>query len=281
MGSAGVEAGVHGSAVYSVRISLAYSRPVSHQVPVVDILGVPLARLTPEGAIREIARLYDEPKAAFIAHVNAHTLNSAYEDPSYREVLRRADLVLNDGKGMMLAGRALGARFPADLNGNFMGPLVLELAAEQGWPVFFLGARPGVADRAAELLTNRIPGLNIAGTRDGFFSPATEDDVIAGIRDSGAGVLLAALGNPAQERWLDRCLEKTGARIGIGVGAFFDFQTGAVPRAPAWMNRIGLEWLHRLAKEPRRMWRRYILGNPKFVLRVLQQRLRRGRSHDE
>jgi exopolysaccharide biosynthesis WecB/TagA/CpsF family protein len=251
---------------------------VSNHLPSVEIMGVPIARLDVQAALDAIERLYEGDRPALVAHANAHTLNSAFEDPAYKEVLRRAALVLNDGKGVLLAARILGARLPADLNGNFFSPLVLELAAAHGWPVYFLGARPGIADAAAANLSRRVPGLKMAGTRDGFFSVEEEDDVIASVRDSGAGLLMVAMGNPVQERWLDRCIDKTDARLGVGVGAFFDFQAGAVRRAPEWMNRIGLEWLYRLGKEPRRMWRRYLIGNPQFVLRVIRERLKKGRT---
>lgn len=251
---------------------------MSNHLRFVDVLGVPMARLDARAALDAIERLYERDRPAFVAHANAHTLNSAFEDPSYKEVLRRANLVLNDGKGVMLAAWLLGSRLPADLNGNFFSPLVLELAAARGWPVYFLGARPGIAHAAATNLARRIRGLKVVGTADGYFSAEEEDDVIAGIRDSGARLLMVAMGNPAQERWLDRHMDKTDARLGIGVGAFLDFQAGAVRRAPDWMNRIGLEWLYRLCKEPRRMWRRYLIGNPKFVIRVIRHRLMAPRS---
>lgn len=247
---------------------------MSQPPPTIEILRVPIARITPEQALGELERLYERDEPAFIAHTNAHTVNLAYEDAEYLGVLRRADLVLNDGKGMMLAARILGDRFPRDMNGNYFSPLLLERCAARGWPVFFLGAGPGIAAEAAALLETRFPGLKISGTHDGFF--ATDEDAIAAIRESGADVVLVGMGNPLQERWIDRCLDRTGARIGVGVGAFFDFIVGSIPRAPAWMNRIGLEWLHRLAQEPKRMWRRYILGNPKFVWRTLKQRFKSG-----
>jgi exopolysaccharide biosynthesis WecB/TagA/CpsF family protein len=248
---------------------------MTRPIPTIEVLGVPLARLTAPEALDEIERLAGLDAPVLVAYANAYTLNSAAGDPAYGDVLRRADLVLNDGKGVMLAARLLGDRFPADLNGNFLTPLLLRRAAERGWPVYFLGARPGVAAGAADRLRNEIPGLQVAGVHDGYFSPADLDGVIAGIRESGAHVLLVALGNPAQERWLDEHLEPTGVRIGVGVGAFFDFQTGAIPRAPEWMNRLGLEWVHRLVLEPRRMWRRYLVGNPLFLIRVLRSRFAR------
>lgn len=240
--------------------------------PTVEILRVPIALRTPEQALREVEALFTREEPAFVAHTNAHTLNLAYEDAGFAGVLRRADLVLNDGKGVMIAARMLGKRFTHDLNGNFFTPLLLERCARNGWSVFFLGAGPGVAERAAGLLKERFPALKIAGTHDGFF--ATDREAVEIVSATGAEVLLVGMGNPLQERWLDDNLGRTGARIGVGVGAFFDFITGEVPRAPGWMNRWGLEWLHRLFQEPKRMWRRYVLGNPKFLWRTLRQRTR-------
>ena len=211
-----------------------------------------------------------------LTYVNAHTLNLATADPSYAEVLRGADLVLNDGKGVLLAGLILGRRFPADLNGNFFTPLLLDHAAASGWSIYILGAGLGVAERVADVLKAKHPGLTIAGTMHGHFSAADEDDVVARIRDTNPGLLLVGMGNPLQERFLARRLKDSGARIGLGVGAYLDFQVGEVERAPAWMNRLGIEWVHRLFQEPRRMWRRYLLGNPSFVWRVLRSRLRAG-----
>jgi exopolysaccharide biosynthesis WecB/TagA/CpsF family protein len=245
---------------------------VHHEIPSIEIMGVPLASLSPESALAEVVRLYERDAPAQVAFVNAHGLNLAWDDRSFRDLLRRCDLVLNDGKGVMVAARLVGRRFPADLNGNFFSPLVLHLAAKKEWPVFFFGAKPGVAAQAAEVLQSRIDGLNIVGTQDGYFRPEDEDEVVQTIRDSGTGILFVGMGNPAQEIWIDRCLDKTGARVAFGVGAFFDFQTGTVKRAPEWMNRAGIEWVHRLGKEPRRMWRRYVVGNPRFITRVLRSR---------
>ncbi|MGH2730477.1 MAG: WecB/TagA/CpsF family glycosyltransferase [Actinomycetota bacterium] len=246
---------------------------MTHHVPTVDLLGIRFACLDPAGALAEADRLYMQDAPAWIAVENVHAVNIANADPGHRAALNRADLVLNDGKGIMLGARILGARFPADLNGNFFSPLMLEHAADRGWPVFFLGAAPGVADRAASYLTAKLPTLNVVGTHDGFIGPGEHAGVADKIRNSGTGLLMVGMGMPLQEQWLDRYLYQTGARLGVTVGAFYDFQAGEVPRAPGWMNRMGLEWVHRLAHEPRRLWRRYLIGNPAFVYRVLAQRV--------
>jgi exopolysaccharide biosynthesis WecB/TagA/CpsF family protein len=182
--------------------------------------------------------------------------------------------VLNDGSGVALAARLQGLTFPENLNGSDFNLRILELAARHGWPVFLLGAHPGVAERAASRLVDRLPGLTIAGTRNGYIDADGHAAVAAEIRESGASLLLVGMGNPLQERWLDEHLAATGCSIGVAVGAFIDFSAGEVQRAPRWMSDAGIEWMYRLRQEPRRLWRRYVLGNPAFVARVVRQRFR-------
>lgn len=234
------------------------------------ILGVPVALLDHAQALRRIEELANAPKPALVAFANANTLNLAYKDPRYAEVLRRADLVLRDGIGLAMAARLGGWRFPANLNGTDFTPHVLRLAAARGWSVYLLGAEPGVAERAAAVLAESIPNLRVCGTHHGLFAVDEEVGVIEKIRSSGADLLVVAMGNPLQETFLSRYLGLSGARLGVGVGAFFDFAAERFPRAPAWANRIGFEWVFRLAHEPRRLWRRYLVGNPAFIARSLR-----------
>lgn len=217
----------------------------------------------------ELERLQAEERPALVAYANAHALNIASTDPAFHAILNDADLVLNDGSGLALAARLQRQRFPENLNGSDLNPRILELASERGWGVYLLGAGPGVAEEASRKLGERIPGLRVVGTRDGYFDAVESESVAAEIRQAQADVLMVAMGNPLQEKWLSEHLGATGAALGVGVGAFFDFAAARVPRAPAWMNRAGVEWLYRLYQEPRRMWRRYVVGNPLFVLRVL------------
>lgn len=240
------------------------------RLPAVSILDVPVARLDNDDALGELVRLYDEGGHSHVAYANAHSLNVAATDPDHLAVLRRAALVLNDGSGVGIAARIKGAPFPENLNGSDFNPRILELAAARGWRVFFLGGRPGVAAEAARRLAARFPVLPVAGTLEGY---GTEEESVRAVRDAGADLVMVAMGNPAQERFIDRNLEAMGARIGVGVGAFFDFTADRVRRAPAWMNRAGIEWIYRLGLEPRRMWRRYVLGNPLFLARVLRERV--------
>lgn len=249
---------------------------MSPPYPVIEILGVSLARLDRESALREIERLYAQDAPALAAYANAHTLNLAGRDPEYRELLNRADILLNDGVGVAIAARLKGDRFPANLNGSDFNPQILELAAAHGWPVYFLGASAGVAEKAAAELRRRMPGLDVAGCHHGFFGPGESAAIAEQVRASGATLVMVAMGNPIQEQWLDSHLAATGCKLGVGVGFFLDFEAGTAPRAPAWMNRFGIEWVWRLVQEPKRLWKRYIVGNPLFLARVVRERLRKG-----
>lgn len=239
----------------------------------IAVLGVPVLGGAPDAALAEIEAAALERPPVTVGFANAHTLNVAATDAGYRELLERFDFVLNDGAGVALAARMHGRRFAANLNGSDFTPRILERCAARGWSVFMLGGLPGVAEEAAGNLWRDIAGLRIAGTRHGYFDSDEAEDVVAAIRASEADVLLVALGNPRQESWLEEHLVDTGARIGVAVGAFLDFAAGRVPRAPARLNRLGVEWLYRLVQEPGRLWRRYILGNPRFVARVAWERL--------
>jgi exopolysaccharide biosynthesis WecB/TagA/CpsF family protein len=238
----------------------------------VNILGVPVALLTVGEALAVVERAADADGPAFVAFANAHTLNVAAAEPRLRRALAGAAVVLNDGVGLQLAARMRGRRFPANLNGTDFVPRILGLAASRGWRVFFLGAAPGVAAAAAAAAAAAQPGLVVAGSRDGYFADTESAGVAAEVRAAGTDVLLVAMGNPRQEVWLDDWLGATGARLGVGVGAYFDFRAGRVRRAPAWMNRAGLEWLVRLAQEPRRLARRYLIGMPLFLARAAASR---------
>ena len=202
-----------------------------------------------------------------LCYVNAHSLNLAYKDAAYRRVLRSADLVLNDGVGLQIAARMQGMEFPTNLNGSDFTIELLRLCSDQGWRVFLYGGEPGVAAIAAGRLSSRIRGLKVVGVCNGY-GELPGDELISRIRETQADVIIVALGQPIQELWLHDNLPDTGCHLGIGVGAFLDFVSGRVTRAPRWMNKLGVEWLYRLVREPGRLWSRYLVGNPLFLWRA-------------
>ncbi|USX55453.1 WecB/TagA/CpsF family glycosyltransferase [Lentzea sp. HUAS12] len=243
------------------------------RVPSVTVLGVRVACLPSNQVLAAVGELIDSPGQSLLVYVNAHSLNVTSVNPAYRRVLDTADLVLNDGSGLAIAAKAQGKRFPDNLNGTDFTPRILELAAERDAPVFFLGGEPGIAEAAAEKLTAQIPRLRVAGCRHGFFGRTEEAGILRQIRESSTRVLIVAMGNPKQELWLNQHLGATGAHLGVAVGAFLDFAAGKVSRAPSWMREAGVEWVYRLMLEPKRLFRRYVLGNLLFLGRVAAERI--------
>ncbi len=215
-----------------------------------------------------LAVLLDAPQRITAAFVNAHCVNSAARDDGYAAALASAGLLLPDGSGLQLAAKMTGRRFRENLNGTDLFVPLCRAAAERRLSVYFLGARPGVAEDAARAAGAIAPDLRIAGTAHGYFDDAEEDAVIERINRSGADILLVALGVPRQDVWIARNRRRLAPRIAMGVGAQFDFWSGRLQRAPVAWRRVGCEWAWRLMLEPRRMFTRYVVGNPLFVVRA-------------
>lgn len=245
-----------------------------HALPTRDIMGVAVTAATADEAIKALDARTARGERVMLAFMNAHTSNLAGADTAYCSVLNRFT-VLNDGVGLDIAARILhGERFPENLNGTDFVPRYLTATALK-FRLFLLGARPGVADEAAAALLRLAPQHTLAGTRDGYFPAEEAQRVAAEIAATQADVVLVALGNPGQERFIADHFATTGAQLAIGVGALFDFLSGRVSRAPALVRRLRIEWIYRLALEPGRLWRRYILGNFKFISRLLRVRIAR------
>lgn len=238
--------------------------------PPVDVAGAPVHPVTLVETLDFIERTVREGGRAAVLNVNAHAVNLAAEDERFRRILWQAPLVFCDGKAVQWAGR-LPERFtPPD----WIDRLAARCAGE-GWGVFLLGAAPGIGDEAARVLRQRHPGLQVHAEHGYFAHSGPENDrVLARINASGARVLLVGFGMPLQEYWIDENLPRLGVNVALSVGALMDYLAGRVYRAPRWVTDSGLEWLARLAVEPRRLWRRYLVGNTRFLWRVARQRLR-------
>lgn len=211
-----------------------------------------------------------------IAFLNAHCANVASSDWRYRSALASCDAILPDGIGIEIAARMVGKAFRDNLNGtDLFIPLCAELA-EGDQSVFLLGGRPGIAEQVAMNAREAVPTLKVAGFADGYFSPQDEDALIDRINASGAKVLFCALGVPSQDIFLARIAGRLETPVVMGVGGLFDFVSGATRRAPKWVRDMRMEWAYRLVQEPRRMWRRYLVGNLAFVGRSAGQAWRRS-----
>ena len=200
-------------------------------------------------------------KLRLIVTADASTIVIAQSDPEFREIVNSADLVTPDSAGILWAAKRVGAPIPERVPGVDLAWRLCELCAEEGHPVFLLGGAEGIAERAAENLVARFPGLRVAGTRHGFFD--SDDEVVGAINSSGAKLLLVAMGIPKQEKWISRNLHRLNARLAMGVGGTLDVFAGEVRRAPGWMRDRGLEWAYRLITNPRKI--RKVAKLPQFV----------------
>ncbi|HVH64247.1 MAG TPA: WecB/TagA/CpsF family glycosyltransferase [Candidatus Dormibacteraeota bacterium] len=202
-----------------------------------------------------------------VATVNPEFVMRAGKDPDFARVLESADLCLPDGVGVVWAARRKGCRITTPVAGTDMLPLLAELCARRGLHLFLLGAGPGVASRLADQLRADHPTLAVAA-HSGDPEPSADAETLKLIHEHRTDILLVAYGAPKQEMWIDRVRQHLEVSVAMGVGGAFDYLTGRVPRAPLWMRSAGLEWLHRLIRQPWRFRRMTVL--PVYAVRVLR-----------
>lgn len=236
-----------------------------------DLVGVRVDALTMQDTIALITEHVEAPGFSHHAGVNASKLVEASEHPRFRQVLGDADIVNADGMSVVWASHLLGTPLPERVTGIDTLPHLLRRAAQRGWPVYLLGAKEEVVAALASRLPRQYPGLIVAGYRGGYWGEDEESQVVADVARSRAKILLLGLPSPRKEFFVDQHQDDLGVGLAMGVGGSFDVMAGAISRAPRWMQHSGLEWAHRLAKEPRRLWRRYTIENAKFVVLVVRQ----------
>jgi N-acetylglucosaminyldiphosphoundecaprenol N-acetyl-beta-D-mannosaminyltransferase len=210
---------------------------------------------------------------------NVDHLMLLQRDAAFRGVYGRAELVTCDSIPLRWACSFLGRPVKERVAGADLFYTLSERAAAKGYRVFYLGAAPGVAEKAARAMQTRYPGLTVAGA----YAPpvmaldqlVADEETYRRVMDARPHILFVAFGAPKQELWLEAMRARLGVPVGIGVGAAFDFAAGTIKRAPRWLQALGLEWLHRLFQEPKRLWRRYLLVDTRFVFYLLQERFRR------
>ena len=272
-----------GAAGFAITFQIVYGWRAKLRQPgaVVDsitILGTRIDRTTMRDAMERVLLWSTRDHIHHVVTADATLVDRASREPEFDAIVRKATLVTPDGAGALFAARLLGAPFPERVAGADLTVEVCGEAARRGVPVYFLGAKPGVAKRAVERLLERFPGLKVAGVRHGYFDSEEEERIVGEIAGSGARILLAGLGVPHQERFVERNRDRLGVGVVIGVGGTFDVLSGEVTRAPEWMQRAGLEWLWRVMQDPRRLPR--LAALPRFFVRVLAYAVGwRGRNH--
>ena len=240
------------------------------------ILGTDVHVMGSRALVAEVDRAVESRMPFRLAFLNANLALHAKRDPDIARALGQC-FVVNDGLGVDLASRLLyGRRFPENLNGTDFTPLYLE-KTRHSLRLFLLGAAPGVAEKAADVILRKWPRHRVVGVQHGYFGDEEEGAVLEQIRAAAPDIVLVGIGNPRQERWMARnCPEVCPCAFGIG--ALFDFMSGRVPRARAWMRVARCEWLFRLSLEPRRLWRRYLVGNIVFLASVSWQYVKGERA---
>jgi N-acetylglucosaminyldiphosphoundecaprenol N-acetyl-beta-D-mannosaminyltransferase len=248
----------------------------------VDVAGVPIDRIDMDGAMARLRAALRHRRQVQVATVNMDFLVRAQRHPELRAVLGRTELNVADGMPVVWLSRLVGRPVPGRVAGADMAPLLVAEAAASGASVFLLGGEHGVAEAAVARLTRLHPGLRIAGWHEpprARLDEMDNDRLVEMVVESGADLLLVALGNPKQELWIDRYRDRlSGVSVAIGVGCVFDLWAERVHRAPAWMQRAGLEWLHRLVAEPRRLAGRHASGMAWLVLLSSRSLFERARS---
>jgi N-acetylglucosaminyldiphosphoundecaprenol N-acetyl-beta-D-mannosaminyltransferase len=238
-----------------------------------DIFGVPIKNVTMKEALSCIEQAIDATRQIKVYFVNTFYLNTAWEDFDYRQALQKGDFVFGDGTGVRMASRMLRKPIVDNVNGTDMLPQLCEVCQRRRFRLFLLGAMPGVAAKTKEWIETHYPGVEVVGLHHGHFSWETDDEfVVKAVNTSNCDILLVGFSAPRQELWIQSHAKRLKCSVLMGVGGLFDVYGGNLHRPPTWLRRCGLEWVGRLCQEPRRLWKRYLIGNPLFILRVLRWR---------
>jgi N-acetylglucosaminyldiphosphoundecaprenol N-acetyl-beta-D-mannosaminyltransferase len=244
-----------------------------------DLFGLSVDALTMTQAVARCTDAIKNGEHLSVGVLNAAKVVAMRRNPQLREAVAECDMILADGQAVVWASRMLGAPLPERVAGIDLFTALLAEAADRGYRVYFLGARPEVLARMTDEARRRFPGLPVAGARDGYYQAGEEAEVAEDIRRSGADILFMGMSSPRKEVFLSEWGPATGANVIHGVGGSFDILAGLTRRAPVWWQDHGLEWLYRASQEPVRLGRRYLTTNMSFIALVARERMRsRGNS---
>jgi N-acetylglucosaminyldiphosphoundecaprenol N-acetyl-beta-D-mannosaminyltransferase len=242
------------------------------------ILGISFWNVTKDTALSHIQKTVCNQEKECISFVNADCINISCEDSVYKNLLLTHDCILPDGAGIKIACRLIGEKLAENLNGTDFVPHLCKMAQENKYSIYLLGGTENVVEQMKTNLDKKYPGINICGTHHGYFDKNNEsknNDIISSINLAAPNILLVAFGAPSQEKWMYKYESQLKTNVIMGVGGLFDFFSGHKKRAPMWIRKCNLEWLYRLNLEPRRLWKRYLIGNPLFIFRIIKYRFRK------
>jgi len=237
---------------------------------------VPIHPVDMQGALARVDEFISARTPHYNIAINAAKIVEFQDDEALRDAIGEAHLLTADGQAVVWASHLLGQPVPARVAGTDLMQALLAHAARRGYSVYLLGAKDEVVRACVTKAQKEHPSLRIAGHRNGYFRRDEEGDVVAAIRTANPDILFLGFGTPAKEYFMHRHYRALGVPFVMGVGGSFDVYAGLVARAPRWMQRAGLEWAFRLAQEPRRMWRRYLVGNIRFAWIIVRELFARG-----
>lgn len=233
-----------------------------------EIFDIKIGAIPLSGLATVVSSYISQGEKETLFYINAHTLNVANVDGEYKEILKRASLVYAGGLGPVIASWILNQTLPGRSPTPDFINKVFEIAEKKGWSVYLLGTTQKSLIKVVAKIKKNFSKLSICGFHHGFFAPEEEEDIIAEINSKNPTVVIVGMGTPKQEKWIAKNKDKINAKAFWAVGALFDVISGELPRAPKWVQVIGLEWFFRFCQEPRRLWKRYVIGNLLFILAI-------------
>lgn len=240
-------------------------------------LGVRVDSLSLRAAVSKVKGFIDSAENRTVTKkvffTNVHSIHLANRDPELYRCILNADLVLPDGSGLNIAGKVLKKPVKENLNGTDFTPVICRMAESLGYSVYLLGAKPEVIEKCRSNLKNEFPSLRVAGAHHGYFDQEEENNLIDDINRKRPDILLVAMGSPLQEKWITKNAHRLNTGVCFAVGGLFDFLSGEMDRAPLWMRKMGIEWMHRFAQNPGDKWNQIFVEIPAFLYLVMMRRL--------
>ncbi len=240
----------------------------------VEVMGIQIDNLSMEETLSLIEEKIHEGAPIQHVVVNAAKVVEVNKNPKLKSIIESCEIVNADGQAVVWASKILGRPLKERVAGIDLMHALVQRASQKGWGIYFFGAKQEVLDKVVERYRKEFPTLHIAGARNGYYTPEEESKIAADISKSGAHILFVAISSPKKEIFLNKYLHMMNVPFVMGVGGSFDVVAGLTKRAPIWMQKVGLEWLFRFLQEPRRMWRRYIIGNAEFIVLLLKYKFK-------
>lgn len=238
----------------------------------VNLYGCEVAALNMNDTLKEIQRRIDEKVVTQHVVINAGKVVLMNKDKKLADIVKSCPIINADGQSIVWASRILRKPVPERIAGVDLMQELLKLSSNKGYRVYFFGATQEVITKLVNKIKKQYPKLEIAGYRNGYFNEEDEVEIIEDMKNSNADILFVGFSSPKKEYWLNKNIDSINIPFSMGVGGSFDVIAGKTKRAPSWMQKVGLEWFYRFIQEPKRMWKRYLVGNSKFIYITLKEK---------